>query len=199
MTALRMSMEITGITEQIKKLEAMDHTATEHLYAGMKQIVAIADKKVAADLSAIAQVNLSSMMAGIGGGMIALAPANPALPGKMIQHDTYVRGSYDVVGVVKSKSRRYMKMAQEGRTGGKFPPQSRMRKWVTTVMGITAKRDLQAVAGELGHAIARGGVRGAPTLEKSLEALRATIASIMKVHTDKLAEEMAVKGGPNGS
>lgn len=194
MTALRMSMELTGITEQIKKLEEMDHPATQRLYNGMKKIAAIADRKVAADMSALASSNLSAMRGGLSGGLTPLAPANPALPGKMIEHNTYIRGNYDVVGVVKSRSRRYMRMAQQGRGPGKHPPQSQMRKWVAGVLGISGEKEIKQAAAVVGHAIAMQGVSGTPTLEKSREAIMGVLMEIMKAEMDKLMEELAVKG-----
>jgi len=200
MTALRTTIEINGITEQMKKLEEMDHTATRRLFDGMKKIAAIVDKKVAADMSSVAASNLSAMRGGIGGGMTALAPANPALPGKLIQHEVYIRGAFDVLGVVNSRSRRYMRMAQAGRAAsGKHPPQSQMRKWVASVMGISDRKELKRVAAVVGHAIATGGVGGQETLEKSRQAVLGVLMDVMKAETDRLMDDLAVKGTSSSS
>lgn len=192
MTALRTSIELVGVTEQKKKLEEMDHPATQRLYAGMKTSIAVADKKVVADMSAVARTNLSGMMSGIGGGMTPMAPANPDLPGKVITHNTYVNGDYSVVGIVKSINRRYMAMAQVGRGPGRFPPQSKMRAWVASVMGISDPKENKLAARALGKAIAQLGVRGTPTLEKSRDAILPVVMAMMKAEMDKLAEDLSV-------
>ena len=194
MPALRVDLEMSGIDEQIKKLEAMDQSATRRLYDGMKRITAIGEKKVAADMSAVARSNLSAMRGGIGGGMTPLAPANPETPMRMITHEVYIKGNLDVLGVVKSKVRRYMATAQIGRGPGRRPPARAIRTWVANVMGITDKKENRIVAAQLRRAIAEQGIVGTPTLEKSLQAMMGTLQEIMKGELDKLAEDLAVKG-----
>jgi hypothetical protein len=192
MTALRTDLVMTNLDEQIKKLEAMDQTGTRRLYDGMKRITAIGERKVAADMSAVAHKNLSAMMGGIGGGMTPLAPANPATPMKVMTHEVYIKGNLDVLGIVKSKIRRYMATAQIGRGPGKRPPARAIRTWVADVMGITGKKENRIVAAMLRKAIAEQGIQGTPTLEKSLQEMMGTLQAIMKQELDKLAEDLAV-------
>lgn len=201
MPGLKIDLVVRGLDEQIARINQVEGAggfATARLMTGMRAAVVVAQNRAAVDMSAVAAENLSSMMGGIGGEMTPLAPANPVTPKRVLTHDVLNKGPMNIEGRVYSKVRRYMATAQSGRGAGKRPPIAAMQKWVENVMGIShdekigRKSRSRTIARQLAMAIAEKGIRGTPTLPKTLAAVQGKIEDIFMIELDRICAALAI-------
>lgn len=199
--------ENKGQLEAMSKLANFDEIASPRFESAMRVAVVMGKRKVIAELQAIAELNRSAMISGLGGDMQPLAPVNPKVPSMRISDLVVAHGAMDITGIIGDPTKKYLRLTEGGRGPGRHPPARKLQDWAENVLGVqpgpgriikSGKRKGQHVrdvsAGRaIAHAIAERGIKGSPVMEKSGEAVEKHVMQLFEVELRKIAAELGYK------
>jgi hypothetical protein len=165
-------VEIKGLEEQIKRLNAYDENSTKELTTAMNQSV----------------VTLES----------AIKPLVPVYRGRLhgsIASEVKQEGVGSIVGKVGStlKSEEYPAVMEFGRKpGAAFPPIEPLMRWVHLVLGVP-NEEARGVAFVVGRKIARKGIKGHFFMKKGFEASKAQIVDYFEQALKRITDALGNK------
>jgi hypothetical protein len=167
-------VEIKGLEEQIKRLNAYDANSTQELTTAMNQSV----------------VTLSNA--------IVNSPFMPVYRGRLkgsIASEVKQEGVGSIVGKVGStlKSEEYPAVMEFGRKpGAAFPPLEPLMRWVHLVLGVP-NEEAKGVAYVVGRSIARKGIKGRRFMQKGFEASKAQIVDYFEQALKRITDALENK------
>ena len=200
----------TDLLQQLKMLQGFDAVATEEFKGAMQHAVNIAKQVEIEDMVSLAQQNQATMRGQIGSTFTPLAPVNPRSPASNLSTTVVVNGPADVIGVVGPHTglgQAYIKLTQEGRPAGKAPPVGPLQGWAERVLGVVPGPDKVTKRGKnkgkvrhdrsAGNALAKAiraqGIRPSPSLEKSLERMKARVETVFAETLPRIASKLGFK------
>jgi hypothetical protein len=165
-------IEIKGLDEQIRRLNAYDEVSTRELTTAMNQSVTALES--------------------------AIKPLTPVYRARLrgsIASEVKQEGPGSIVGRVGStlKGEEYPAVMEFGRKPGKFPPIEPLMRWVHLVLGVP-NEEARGVAYVVARKIARKGIKGHFFMKKGFEASKAQIADYFVKALQRITEALGNKG-----